>query len=90
MPHSELNQIKIIPVFVVLAFCTMKIDHIRARAIDHSVLFSNKAKVSNCNSGSQQKCKPSQIFDKSFNYSTLPPTSIIYASNMRVALKQMV
>ena len=43
--------------------------------------FSNKyikAKASNCISGSQQKCKPSQIFDKSFNYSMLLPTSIIY------------
>ena len=39
MPHSELHQIKTIPVFVVLALCTIKIYHIRARAIDHSVLF---------------------------------------------------
>ena len=42
VPHSELNEIKIIPVFVVLALCTIKIDHIRARAIDHSVLFYYK------------------------------------------------
>ena len=34
MPHSELYEIKIIPVFVVLVVCTIKIDHIRARAMD--------------------------------------------------------
>ena len=38
MPHSELHPIKIISVFGVLAICTIEIDHIRARAIDPSVL----------------------------------------------------
>ena len=43
MPHSGLHKIKIIPVFGVLALCTIRIYHIRARAIDHSVLLKNES-----------------------------------------------
>ena len=47
VPHSELHLTKIIPAFVVLALCMIKIDHIRARAIGHSVLFFYKAQFYN-------------------------------------------